>query len=914
MSSDSLEKGYDPTGIEDKWYKYWLDKGFFVAEDKSDKQAYSIVIPPPNVTGVLHMGHALNITIQDIMCRFRRLCGDNVLWMPGTDHAGIATQNVVEKNLALQGITRDQLGREKFIDAVWAWKEQSGGAIINQLKKIGASCDWERERFTMDKGLSDAVRKVFVRLYKDNLIYQGQYIINWCPRCRTALADLEVDHEENEGFLYYIKYPFVNGTDALVVATTRPETMFGDTAVAINPNDERYKNLEHKRVMLPLTNRIIPIIHDEYVDTKFGTGVLKVTPAHDPNDFNLGEKHGLERLKVIDDEGIMNENAGEYMGIDRFKCRTMAVEALEKLGLLVKKEPLKNSVGHCYRCKTVVEPSLSRQWFVKAGPLAKVAADAVRDGKTRIIPSNWAKTYFEWLDNIQDWCISRQIWWGHRIPVWRCHTCGQVMVEEVDPDKCDGCGSVDISQETDVLDTWFSSALWPFSTMGWPEETDLLKTFYPTSALVTGFDILFFWVARMMMMGTRFMGEVPFKDVYIHALVRDEHGKKMSKSKGNVIDPLKIIDSYGADAFRFTLAAFAAQGRDVRMSEERVEGYRNFVNKLWNAARFTMMHLENGAGQSGNSVLVQSGDAEPEDANLIQFKITNIADKSYSMSEHWILSRSAATAEAVSSGIENYRFNDSANAIYQFVWHEFCDWYLEAAKSALYEKEGQKRRDASRSVLAKVVKDIIIMLHPFMPFVTEEIWHALPTVSGSVMEASFPADNDPDYTFRNLQVEKDMEFIVALISGIRNIRGEMNIQPSLQLNVILQTSDQLQKRLITDNTSLIENLSRLESLTLSDSDTADAPVSCATGVVMGTTIYVSLKEVINFDKEETRLEKELDKVIKELISISKRLTNESFLDKAPDDVVEKVKEQQQMLQDKRDKLTLNINKIKQMRL
>ncbi len=894
MSSDSLEKGYDPKSIEDKWYKYWLDRGFFEAAEKSDKKAYSIVIPPPNVTGVLHMGHALNITIQDIMCRFRRLCGDNVLWMPGTDHAGIATQNIVEKNLAQKGITRDQLGREKFIEAVWEWKEQSGGAIINQLKKIGASCDWARERFTMDKGLSDAVRKVFVRLYKDNLIYQGQYIINWCPRCRTALADLEVDHEENDGFLYYIKYPFVNGTDGLIVATTRPETMFGDTAVAINPDDERYKSITEKRVILPLTNRIIPIIRDEYVDMQFGTGALKVTPAHDVNDFNLGEKHGLERLKVIDDDGNMNENAGEYKELDRFKCRAMAIEALDKLGLLVKKEPLKNSVGHCYRCKTVVEPSLSRQWFVKAGPLAKVAADAVRDGKTKIIPTNWTKTYFDWLDNIQDWCISRQIWWGHRIPVWKCHTCGQVMVEEVDPDKCDSCGSLDISQETDVLDTWFSSALWPFSTMGWPEETELLKTFYPTSSLVTGFDILFFWVARMMMMGTRFMGEVPFKDVYIHALVRDEHGKKMSKSKGNVIDPLKVIDNYGADAFRFTLAAFAAQGRDVRMSEERVEGYRNFVNKLWNAAKFTLMHLDNGENREKN------------------FDITNIEDKAYSISEHWILSRCAATAEAVRSGIENYRFNDAASAIYQFVWHEFCDWYLEAAKPALYEKEGQKRRDASRTVLAKVLKDILVMLHPFMPFVTEEIWQALPTVNGSIMESSFPTDDLSDHTFRNLEVEKNMDFIIALISGIRNIRGEMNIQPSLQLNVIFHTSDNNERQLIADNPSLIENLSRLETLTLSDS--VDAPASCATGVVMGTTIYVSLKGVIDFDKEEQRLEKELDKVTKELLSVSKRLTNESFLEKAPEDVVEKVKEQQSILQDKSDKLTLNLNKIKQMKI
>lgn len=884
MSSDSLVKGYEPSGIEEKWYRYWEEKGYFNAKDKSDQKPYAIVIPPPNVTGVLHMGHALNITIQDILCRYHRLCGDNVLWMPGTDHAGIATQNVVERKLAEKGVTRDQLGREKFIEKVWEWREEYGGAIINQLKRLGASCDWRRERFTMDEGLSQAVRKVFVRLYKDDLIYRGQYIINWCPRCRTALAELEVEHEERDAFLYYVKYPFDGSKEGLVVATTRPETMFGDTAVAINPKDDRYSGLEHDTVLLPLTDRKIPIIRDEYVDTEFGTGALKVTPAHDPNDFNLGEKHNLERIKVIDDDGVMTEGAGEFKGLDRFECRKKAVKALEDMELLVKTEPLKHSVGHCYRCKTVVEPSLSKQWFVRVAPLAREAADAVRNGKTRIIPVNWSKTYFEWLDNIQDWCISRQIWWGHRIPVWKCSECGETMVEEIDPDKCSACGSIKILQETDVLDTWFSSALWPFSTMGWPEETELLKTFYPTQALVTGFDILFFWVARMMMMGTRFMGEVPFQDVYIHALVRDEHGKKMSKSKGNVIDPIKVIENHGADAFRFTLAAFAAQGRDVKMSEDRVVGYRNFVNKLWNAARFALMHLD-------------SDIAEPS------------LNDDLSIVDQWILSRSCAAAEAVKTGIDSYRFNEAASAVYQFVWHEFCDWYLEASKSALYEKEGVERRDVSRRILAQVLKDILIMLHPFMPFVTEEIWSTLPTVKGSLMEASFPFDEAKAEGVRNLGIEEKIDYVFALVSGIRNIRGEMNIPPSLELTVTMKTPDDNEKKLIEENSLTIQNLSRLKTLMISKGD--EVPASCATAVVNGTIIYVSMQGVIDFEKEEKRLAKELDKVTRELLSISKRLSNESFLDKAPEDVVDKVRQQKDALEDKAEKLKTNLDKIKQ---
>jgi valyl-tRNA synthetase len=884
MGSDSLDKGYEPSGIEEKWYRFWEDNGFFKAQESSDKPPFSIVIPPPNVTGVLHMGHALNNVIQDIMCRYRRLSGYNVLWMPGTDHAGIATQNVVERDLAARGKTRDQLGRKAFIDEVWKWKEKSGGAIINQLKRLGASCDWDRERFTMDDGLSDAVRKVFVRLYKEDLIYEGQYIINWCPRCLTALADLEVEYEEHDSYLYYVRYPFNGHKKGLTVATTRPETMFGDTAVAVNPADERFADLSETQVVLPLTGRTIPIIRDDYVDMQFGTGALKVTPAHDVNDFNLGEKHGLERLRVIDDKGFMTEQAGAFKGLDRFECRERVVKALSEQGLLEKKEPLKHSVGNCYRCRTVVEPIMSKQWFVRVKPLAQKATEAVRSGRTRIVPDTWSKTYFDWMDNIRDWCISRQIWWGHRIPVWKCPACSHVMVEETDPVDCAVCGSKEIVQETDVLDTWFSSALWPFSTMGWPENTQLLKTFYPTSVLVTGFDILFFWVARMMMMGIHFKQEVPFDDVYIHALVRDEHGKKMSKSKGNVIDPLKVIDQYGADAFRFTLAAFAAQGRDVKMSESRVEGYRHFVNKLWNAARFTLMHITH--------------------------KDTAFDAGKLALWERWILSRSAATSLAVKEGIENYRFNEAASAVYQFVWHEFCDWFIETEKPALYDKQGGVRRDTARAVLAKVLEDILVMLHPFMPFVTEEIYHMLPATGGSVMQASFPYTEQGTGPYRNLKVEADMAFVFDLISGIRNIRSEMNIQPSMKIKVLTHTPDEKEKLLIAENKAVISTLAGLERLSFCD--ITNVPASCASSVTASTTCFVSLEGVIDFEKEILRLEKELDKNTKELIGVQKRLSNDSFLEKAPQDVIDKVNARHADLAEKNEKLAANLKRIQDM--
>lgn len=888
MSSNSLNKGYEPHDVEKRWYNFWEKERLFAASEKEGaRKCYSIVIPPPNVTGVLHMGHALNNTLQDILCRYRRLRGDNVLWMPGTDHAGIATQNVVEKKLASEGLDRHQVGREKFIESVWEWRRKYGSAIINQLKRLGASCDWDRERFTMDDGLSTAVRKVFVTLYHEGLIYRGNYIINWCSRCHTALADLEVEHEEHNGYLYHIRYPFKDGTGNIVIATTRPETMLGDTAVAVNPDDDRYKGIESHQVILPLMNRAIPVIKDKYVDMSFGTGALKITPAHDPNDFEIGNRHNLERVKVIGDDGRMTAEAGKYKGLDRFECRDAVVQSLKKAELLKKVEPYKHSIGHCYRCKTVIEPNLSKQWFVKTGPLAKKAMDAVKNGDTKIIPETWTKTYFEWMNNIKDWCISRQIWWGHQIPAWTCRGCKKIIVAMDAPSGCPGCGGTDFIQDTDVLDTWFSSALWPFSTMGWPDETPLLKMFYPTSVLVTGFDILFFWVARMMMMGIHFMGDVPFKDVYVHALVRDEDGKKMSKSTGNVIDPLIIIDHYGTDAFRFTLAAFAAQGRDVKMSEKRVEGYRNFINKIWNATRFTLMHIDKG--------------------------YQHIPDVSLSLVDRWILSRLRRVCDEVSDALDNYRFNDAAGALYKFVWHEFCDWYLEAVKPALYGKEGQGRKESTLSVLWRVFHDTIILLHPFIPFITEEIWHKLPGTQGSIMKAVFPMDTDHAGDLnRDTEAESTMRLVSDIITGVRNIRGEMNIAPSLSLTVSVHSKEESTRKVIRHYSDMITHLAKLESLTVEN--TGQRPASAATSVVDDATIFVSLEGIIDFNREMNRLEKEIDKLANELTLVSKKLKNEDFLSKAPEHVVEKVKEKHAILAQKQKKFQMNLDKIREVEL
>jgi valyl-tRNA synthetase len=885
MSSNLLEKSYTPHEVEQRWYQYWEEKDLFAAQEQSPQKGYSIVIPPPNVTGVLHMGHALNNTLQDVLCRYRRLRGDNVLWMPGTDHAGIATQNVVEKKLASEGTDRHALGREKFIEAVWEWRKKYGGEIINQLKRLGASCDWNRERFTMDEGLSRAVRKVFVELYHEGLIYRDNYIINWCHRCHTALADLEVEHEERDGHLYHIRYPFVKGKGAIVVATTRPETMLGDTAVAVHPDDERYHDLKSEAVMLPLMNREIPLIKDSYVDMAFGTGGLKVTPAHDPNDFEIGMRHDLPALKVIGDDGKMTSEAGRFEGLDRFEARKAVIKALEKEKLLEEIEPYKHSVGHCYRCHTMVEPNLSRQWFVKVKPLAQQAIKAVKSGQTRIIPDMWTKTYYDWMENIRDWCISRQIWWGHQIPAWTCADCEEVIVSMEAPQECTRCGGAKLVQETDVLDTWFSSALWPFSTMGWPDKAPLLKTFYPTSVLVTAFDILFFWVARMMMMGIQFMKDVPFKDVYVHALVRDEEGKKMSKSTGNVIDPLTVIEQYGTDAFRFTLAAFAAQGRDVKMSEKRIEGYRHFVNKLWNAARFALMHID-------------------QPYEKINFDGLSLPDR-------WILSRLQRVTQTVAEALESYRFNDAAAEIYNFVWHQFCDWYLEAIKPALYEKEGPQKKETTLGVLWRVMHDTLILLHPFMPFVTEEIWHKLPGTRGSIMKAVYPADRkDSADIRRENKAESEMDLLIELISAVRNIRGEMNISPSLNLTATVQTKETNIKTTLEQHQDIIINLAKLNAFSVNAS--AERPKSSATAVVGGATIFVPLEGIIDFSKEAQRLEKEMNKLTKELAVVSKKLGNDGFLNKAPNDVVEQVKAKHAGLEEKQKKIESNLNRLKEM--
>ena len=883
MSSEALAKGYEPREVESRWYQYWEDNNLFGAEETSDRKSYSIVIPPPNVTGVLHMGHALNNTMQDIMCRYRRLRGDNVLWMPGTDHAGIATQNVVEKKLAAEGTDRHQLGRQKFIDQVWQWRSKYGSAIINQLKRLGASCDWKRERFTMDEGLSEAVRKVFVQLYEDELIYRGNYIINWCHRCHTALADLEVEHEDVDGNLYHIRYPYPDGSGGIVVATTRPETMLGDTAVAIHPEDERYRDITATSVILPLMDREIPIIKDPYVDMEFGTGGLKITPAHDPNDFEIGKTHDLPSIKVINDDGRMSSEAGRFEGLDRIECRKAVVDALKKEDLLIKIDPYRHSVGHCYRCKTMVEPNLSKQWFVRAKPLADKAIDAVRNGQTRIIPEIWENTYFDWLTNIRDWCISRQIWWGHQIPAWTCQGCGKMVVAMEAPESCPDCSSTELVQETDVLDTWFSSALWPFSTMGWPDQTELLKTFYPTSVLVTGFDILFFWVARMMMMGLHFMEEVPFHDVYVHALVRDEDGQKMSKSKGNVIDPLNVIDSYGTDAFRFTLAAFAAQGRDVKMSEKRVEGYRHFVNKLWNAARFTLMHIDK------------------------RHELPAVSDQQ--LADRWILSRLNRTTRAAAEALDNYRFNEAAAVLYKFVWHEFCDWYLEVIKPALYGNRGEDQKQATLGVLWRVFSDTIVLLHPIMPFVTEELWHRFPGTEGSVMQATFPADlPEAQRQGADESAEKAMQLLIDVISGIRNIRGEMNIPPSQKLKCLIHCDDETKKEIIEKHADLIINLARLESLDAGA--TAERPKASATAVVDDVTLFVSLEGIVDVAKESARLEKEIAKLAKENEGLTRKLANAQFVSKAPAEVVDKVRQRQAGLLEKQERLQANLDKIK----
>ena len=875
MKNELIAKSYESKSVEQKWYEYWENNGLFKPETTSEKDPYCIVIPPPNVTGTLHMGHALNNTLQDILCRFKKMKGFNVLWQPGTDHAGIATQNVVEKDLAARGTDRHAVGREKFIELVWEWREKYGGLIINQLRRLGCSCDWSRERFTMDEGLSKAVKEVFVRLYEEGHIYRGDYIINWCPRCHTALADIEVEHKEKESHLYHIRYLFKNGGGHLTVATTRPETLLGDTAVAVNPEDDRYAALSDTHVLLPILNKPIPVIFDKYVDMEFGTGALKITPAHDPNDFEIGNIHHLERIKVIDENGIMNDLAGPYQGMERFECRERIIEDLKDAGLMDKIEPYQNAIGHCYRCKTIIEPLLSKQWFVKTGPLAKEASQAVRDGKTKIFPANWEGVYFEWMDNIKDWCISRQIWWGHRIPAWYCRECGAVQVAKEAPVRCNSCESHDLVQETDVLDTWFSSALWPFSTLGWPDSTPELKTFYPTAALVTGFDILFFWVARMMMMGIHFMGDIPFKDVYIHALVRDAEGKKMSKSKGNVIDPLEVMDQFGTDAFRFTLAALAAQGRDIKLSEETIVGYRHFVNKIWNAARFALMNLD-----------------ENEDPKH--------DERAYTLADRWILTRLGQVSEEVSRAIEAYQFNEAAGHCYQFIWHELCDWYLEMAKQELYGNNGVSKETA-RAVVQEALMAALKLLHPFMPFVTEEIWQKLPRTEGSIMTASFPDRSD---FLRDEDALKEMNLLMGVIAAVRNIRGEMNIPPSKNVNLIIDAKNKQDEGILGQNLAYIQTLAKVDGASIGSG--LPKPEKSATAMFEETSVHVLLEGLIDFEEEKKRIRKAISKIEKDMEASKKKLSNKGFLEKAPAEIVADVKAKFEGFSTKLSKLKQNL--------
>jgi valyl-tRNA synthetase len=864
-----MDKVYNPHNIEGAWYEFWIGKGFFTANNKSTRKPFSMVIPPPNVTGSLHMGHALNNTLQDIVTRYKRMSGFNALWVPGTDHAGIATQNVVERELAKEGSDREALGREKFIERVWQWKEQSGGVIIEQLKRLGCSCDWSRQRFTMDEGLSRAVREVFVRLYNEGLIYRDNYIINWCPRCKTALSDLEAEHEETKGFLWHIKYPLAEESGYLTVATTRPETMLGDTAIAVNPDDERYNKYIGKYVLLPIVDKKIPVIGDPYVDTSFGTGVLKVTPAHDINDFEIGKRRNLEVVKVIDDDGKMNDNAVHYKGMDRFECREKIIEELQGKGLLENIEPYALGVGKCYRCKTVVEPSLSLQWFLKMKPLAEPAIEAVRDHRVRIIPEMWEKVYFEWMENIRDWCISRQIWWGHRLPVWYCDHCNKTYVSVEDLMACESCNG-ELRRETDVLDTWFSSGLWPFSTLGWPEETIDLKVFYPTALLITGFDILFFWVARMIMMGIKFMGDVPFREVYIHALVRDAEGKKMSKSKGNVIDPLIMIDQYGTDAFRFSLAMLAAQGRDILLSEERIEGVRNFANKIWNASKLSLSFI---------------GESFHEQTN----------PKSSFLPDKWIRSRAQKMIRDVAESIEGYRFNEAASILYNFIWREYCDWYLELIKPNLYGKVTTFDPQASRSTLYRTLSDILKVLHPLMPFITEEIYQRLPGNNGeSIMNASFPEWNDDEL---NEEAEGRMDLLMGVVDVVRNIRGETGIGPNVRVEVVMRTNSN--RSLLEEYGYYIKELAKIEHISFVD---GEAPGQSAVGVHGEVEIFVPLKDLIDISKELSRIDKELKKIEDDCTKLMQKLNNPSFREKAPQEVIEKNMTSYEEFQGKREKL------------
>lgn len=854
----NIPKVYDPASVEKKWYEFWEKNRYFHAEPEPGKKPFSIVIPPPNITGKLHMGHALDNTLQDILIRWHRMMGDNTLWMPGYDHAGLATQIKVEEVLKKEeGKTRFDLGREEFVKRVWAWKEEYGDRIINQLKCLGISCDWERKRFTMDEGCSRAVRETFVSLFEKGLIYKGTRITNWCVNCHTALSDIEVEHEDTPGHLWYVRYPVVGEEDTyLTIATTRPETIPGDTAVAVNPEDERYAKLIGKTLRLPILNREIPVIADSYVDTKFGTGAVKITPSHDPNDYEMGLRHSLPEIVVIGKDGVMTEEAGPFSGLERYECRKQIVARLKEEGYLVKIEEHSHAVGHCQRCHNIVEPLVSTQWFVKMQPLVKAAVDCVTDGRTQFVPERFTKNYTGWMENIHDWCISRQIWWGHRIPVWYCDDCGEMSASRTDLEKCPKCGSTHIHQDEDALDTWFSSALWPFSTMGWPDNTELLKQFYPTSVLVTGYDIIFFWVARMLIMGMEFMKEIPFEKVFIHGLVRDSQGRKMSKSLGNGIDPLEVIEKYGADTLRFMLITGNTPGNDMRFYWERVEGTRNFANKIWNASRFALMNME----------------GYDKDAELAP----------YTLADKWILSRLQDTVKDVTGLLERFELGEAGRAIYDFIWSEVCDWYIEIAKPRLYNKEAAAERATAQHVLATVLVSAMKLLHPYMPFITEEIYQCLPHEAESIMISKWPV---ADESLVDPEAERGMNAIMDSIKAIRNMRAEVNANPGKKIPAIMLVSEDL-REVVAHNDSYIKLLGGIDNLELRPLN-GEKPENAMAAVVTGIEVYLPLAGLIDVEKETQRLSKELAAMEKDLQRAGGKLNNAGFLAKAPEDVIAK---------------------------
>ncbi|MBR3908239.1 MAG: valine--tRNA ligase [Clostridia bacterium] len=867
-----LAKQYNPKDVEDRVYKTWLDGKYFHAKREEGKDTYTIVIPPPNITGQLHMGHALDNTLQDILIRFKRMQGFDTLWLPGTDHASIATEAKIVEKMREEGITKEDIGREGFLERAWDWKKQYGGRIIEQLKKMGSSCDWDRERFTLDEGCNKAVNEVFVRLYEKGLIYRGERIINWCPHCKTSISDAEVEYEEQAGHFWHLRYPFKDGSGYVELATTRPETLLGDTAVAVNPNDERYKDIIGKTVILPLVHREIPVVADDYVEIEFGTGVVKITPAHDPNDFEVGLRHNLPVINVMTDDAKITEDYPKYAGMDRYEARKAIVADLEAEGALVRVEDYTHNVGTCYRCSSTVEPRISKQWFVKMKPLATPAIDAVKNGETKFVPQRFEKVYFHWLENIRDWCISRQLWWGHRIPAWYCADCGEITVSKTEAHECKHCGSKNITQDPDTLDTWFSSALWPFSTLGWPEETEDFKHYYPTNTLVTGYDIIPFWVMRMMFSGIEQTGQVPFNTVLIHGLVRDSQGRKMSKSLGNGVDPLEVIDNYGADALRFSLATGNSPGNDMRYIPERVEASRNFANKIWNAARFILMNLE-----SDDEIALNLADLVLEDK--------------------WILSKYNTLVADVTDNLEKFELGLAVQKLYDFIWDIFCDWYIEICKSRL-NGEDKKAKDTARSVLIYVFTNTLKLLHPFMPFITEEVWQALPHSGDSIMVSNWPTFSS-ELEFAS--EEADFEKIMAVIRAIRNRRAEMNVPPSKKAKVCIATEN---KATFQSGAAYICRLAYASDVETGDNFDSEGAVRVITD---DATIFMPMKELVDVKAEIERLNKDLKKAEEDKIFFEKKLNNPGFMAKAPADLVAKQKDG---LQKALDKIALILESIK----